>query len=200
MGGDRDAAARGWIILDRDGVINALCVDPEQGTVDSPLHPSQVRLLPGAAEAIGRLCASGFEVHIATNQPAAAKGKTTHANLEATHQRVLELVEAAGGKITSSQICRHQSEDQCSCRKPATGLLEAALNAVPIEARRRAWMVGDGVTDVEAGQRLELKTAYLGPKRCDHCKCLEDRGLKPTGFFPSLSAFADWICTQPEIS
>ena len=34
--------SRGLILLDRDGVLNALVVDPEHGTADSTLHPSQV--------------------------------------------------------------------------------------------------------------------------------------------------------------
>ena len=73
------SAISGWIILDRDGVLNALVVDPEQGTVNSPLHPSQVDLLPGAAFAVRRLCEAGFRVSIASNQPAAAKGSNSRA-------------------------------------------------------------------------------------------------------------------------
>ena len=42
------------ILLDRDGVLNRLVVDPEHGTVDSPLHPSQVEMVAGAAEGLRR--------------------------------------------------------------------------------------------------------------------------------------------------
>ncbi len=193
------SANSGWIILDRDGVLNALVVDPEQGTVNSPLHPSQVDLLPGAALAVRQLCEAGYRVSIATNQPAAAKGSTTMGNLEAVHARVLQLIasEGEGAVIQSSHICFHRAEDRCACRKPNTALLEDALRNVTLADRAQAWMVGDGVTDIEAGQRLKINTAYLGPQRCDHCKCLEERGLTPTRFFSSLKLFADWLCAQP---
>ncbi len=181
------------IILDRDGVINRLVVDPEQGTVNSPLHPSQVQLVPGAGEAITILNQAGHRVSIATNQPAAAKGTTTMANLEAVHARVLELVRAQGGLVTSSHICFHKSEDGCSCRKPATGLLEQALGGVSDRERRESWMVGDGITDVEAGAKLGLNTVYIGPRRSDHLHMLQERELNPTQFFSSLMDFAKWI-------
>jgi len=48
-------AGAGLILLDRDGVLNELVVDPEQGTIDSPLAPPQVRIVPRAAEAVARL-------------------------------------------------------------------------------------------------------------------------------------------------
>ncbi len=185
------------IILDRDGVINRLVIDPEQGTVNSPLHPSQVELIPGSLEAIRNLTKAGFKIAIATNQPAAAKGTTTKANLDDVHASILEAIESAGGKISSSHICFHRAEDHCRCRKPATGLLEDALKDVSLEQRRKSWMVGDGVTDIEAGTRLELNTAYLGPKRCDHCKCLEERNLHPK-IFANLKAFSDWLCERRE--
>jgi len=51
---------RPLVLLDRDGTLNALVVDPEQGTVDSPLHPAQVALLPGVPEALAAL-------HVAAN-------------------------------------------------------------------------------------------------------------------------------------
>lgn len=184
------------IILDRDGVINRMVIDPEQGTVNSPLHPSQVQLLPGSGEAIAQLNQAGFKVSIATNQPAAAKGSTTMANLEAVHAKVLELVRAQGGLVTSSHICFHKREDGCHCRKPATGLLEQALAEVPDHERANSWMVGDGVTDIEAGAKLNLNTTYIGPKRSDHLHMLEERNLKPTQFFSSLVDFAKWLIEQ----
>jgi histidinol phosphatase-like enzyme len=67
----------GLVILDRDGVLNAMVVDAEHGTIDSPLHPSQVEVFPWVPRALARLAGLGFGLAIASNQPAAAKGKTT---------------------------------------------------------------------------------------------------------------------------
>jgi D-glycero-D-manno-heptose 1,7-bisphosphate phosphatase len=177
------------ILLDRDGVLNSLVVDPEQGTIDSPLHPNQVELIEGAAEAVARLTEAGYGLAIVTNQPAAAKNKTTRSNLERVHEKVLSGITRLGGRILSSHICFHRAEDGCSCRKPRTGLLERALADNPEQGRSGAWMVGDGVTDIQAGAGLGLHTAFLGPRKCDACKVLSRCDLNPTWWGPDLAAF-----------
>jgi histidinol-phosphate phosphatase family protein len=181
------------ILLDRDGVLNRLVVDPEHGTIDSPLHPGQVELVDGAAEALARLSAAGYGLAVVTNQPAAAKGKTTARNLAAVHETVVARAGRAGWRILSSHVCFHRAEDGCGCRKPRTGLLEEALAWHPGHPREGAWMVGDGVTDVQAGAALGLHTAFLGPRKCDACNLLGDRGLTPTWWGPDLRSFADYL-------
>lgn len=183
------------MLLDRDGVLNAVCVDPEQGTVDSPLHPSQVEVYPWVPEALARLAALGYALAVVTNQPSSAKGKTTRKNLEDTHARVLELACAGGAVIRDSQICFHRSEDGCACRKPRTGMLEAAFAALGGSGTTKGdvWMVGDGVTDVEAGVRFGARTAFFGPRKCDACKIFESRDLVPDFWGKNLEAFVDFL-------
>ncbi|MCC6805888.1 MAG: HAD-IIIA family hydrolase [Deltaproteobacteria bacterium] len=176
------------IILDRDGVLNTIVVDPEHGTIDSPLHPTQVTLLPGVPEALLTLNHLGFALAIATNQPSAAKGKTTEKNLRDTHARVLELAQAAGARILSNQLCLHRSEDGCACRKPQPKMLLDALRDLGADPTH-AWMVGDGVTDVEAGQRAGTRTAFLGPRKCDACKIFDGHSAAPTVWCADLPAF-----------
>jgi D-glycero-D-manno-heptose 1,7-bisphosphate phosphatase len=176
------------LIFDRDGVLNQHTVDPEHGTIDSPLHPSQVRMVPEAASVLSRLTALGYAISIASNQPAAAKGKTTRANLEAVHEAVVRELTRAGARIDSSHICFHRAEDGCDCRKPKPGLLLQALERHPEARREDTWMVGDGVTDAAAGQALGLKTAFIGQRRCDACRLL--LGPPPT-FWGSLAQFAE---------
>src|SRR5713101_5169445 len=96
------------ILLDRDGVLNRLVVDAEHGTIDSPLHPDQVEVPGGAAEALAQLTQAGYGVAIVTNQPAWAKKKTTRRNLEAVHEAVLAGVTRLGGRVLSSHICFHR--------------------------------------------------------------------------------------------
>ena len=99
--------------------------------------PAQVRMVPGAAEAVAQLNEAGFGVAIVSNQPSAAKGKTTRQNLDAVNEAVLDEIAKAGGTILSSHLCFHRAEDRCPCRKPRTGLLEEAFkknSAYPREA------------------------------------------------------------------
>ena len=181
------------VFLDRDGVLNAVCVDPEHGTIDSPLHPSQVEVFPWVPDALATIAGLGYALAIVTNQPAAAKGKTTEKNLADVHARIVEVAQSAGAVIRSSQICLHRSEDGCACRKPKPGMLETAFRALGGKTKEDLWMVGDGVTDVEAGARFGAKTAFLGPRKCDACKILESRSLTPTFWGKDLKAFADHL-------
>ncbi len=185
------------VILDRDGVLNRMVVDAEHGTIDSPLHPSQVEVFSWVPEALVLLREAGYDLAVATNQPAAAKGKTSRANLEAAHGRVLELARA-DGVVGSSHICYHRSEDGCDCRKPRTALLEEALQGLSPETRRSSWMVGDGVTDVEAGKTAGLRTAFLAPRKCSACRVLEERSLMPTFWGTDLLDFARFLAREEE--
>jgi D-glycero-D-manno-heptose 1,7-bisphosphate phosphatase len=186
------------ILLDRDGVLNRLVVDAEHGTIDSPLHPDQVEVLPGVPEALARLTQAGFGLAVVTNQPAAAKGKTTWRNLEAVHEAVLTRATRAGGRVLGSHVCFHRAEDGCDCRKPRTGLLRAAFAAHPGHEPALSWMVGDGVSDVQAGAALKLRTAFLGPRKCDACKVFEGLDASPTFWGADLPAFATYLLCHAE--
>lgn len=174
-----------------------MVVDPEQGTIDSPLHPDQVQIIQGVPAALRKLNDAGYEFSIVTNQPAASKGKTTLSNLQKVHERVLELAQSGGARILSSHICFHKSEDHCACRKPKTLLLEQALSQHAV-VTQNCWMVGDGVTDIQAGHALGLKTAFLGPAKCDACKVFEQRELRPTFWGKDLIVFAEYLGKKTE--
>lgn len=185
--------SRPLILLDRDGVLNEMVIDAEHGVADSPLHPSQVVMVAGVPEALARLTEAGYGLVVVSNQPAAAKGKTSRENLEAVHARVLEAACARGARILSSHVCWHRAEDKCGCRKPAVGLLQAALEAHPEHDRAGAWMVGDGLTDVQAGRTLGLRTAFIGKMFCAACKQLDDAVGPADHIASDLAAFVDHL-------
>ena len=74
--------SRKMIVLDRDGVLNAMTIEAATGLPDSPMNVGEVKLLDGVGEAILELNTLGYEVSIATNQPAAAKGKSSRKALQ----------------------------------------------------------------------------------------------------------------------
>jgi histidinol-phosphate phosphatase family protein len=189
----KDNPLKGLILLDRDGVLNAMVVDPEHGTIDSPLHSSQVSVYAWVPEVLARLVGTGWGLAIVTNQPAAAKGKTTQENLHDVHRAVVTACESRGARILSSHLCFHREEDGCGCRKPKPGLLREAVDLNRTYAQVGVWMVGDGVTDVQAGTALGARTAFLGPRKCDACKIFQGRGLKPDFWGSSLVEFAQFL-------
>ena len=184
------------ILLDRDGTINEMIINADHGTVDSPLHESQVKLIDGVPSALKQLNENGYMICIVTNQPAAAKNKSTKSNLIEVHEKILKLAQSEGAIIEWSAICYHRDEDGCNCRKPKTGLLEQIFEKYPGYDKKKTWMVGDGVTDVEAGKSFGLKTAFVGPKKCDYCKVFENKNLNPDFWSKTLPEFTKWICAD----
>ena len=136
-----------FVILDRDGVINA----------DSPDYiksASEWLPLPGSVEAIARLTAAGCQVFVATNQAGIARGKLSLAALEAIHQRMIAEVADAGGLIVDIQYC-HIIIDQCQCRKPQPGMLLTLAARHDLDSGRAT--LWDSAKDLEAAAAADCQ-------------------------------------------
>jgi D-glycero-D-manno-heptose 1,7-bisphosphate phosphatase len=193
------AGSRSLIVLDRDGVLNALVDNPAEPRPDSPLRTSEVAVFAWVPGVLRDLTRAGFDIAIASNQPAAAKGKTTRADLQAVHAAVVLEATAAGGVILSSHICYHRAEDACTCRKPATGLLAEAFARNPGHDVATSWMVGDRATDVIAGVAFGLQTALVGDVAEVDRAVLAARNLAPTFQGRDLRDFAEHLgVTSPD--
>lgn len=131
------------LILDRDGVIN-------HESPDFVKSADECVPIDGSIEAIARLHQAGYTVVIATNQSGLARGKFDLDDLEAMHEKLTQLVEAAGGEISAIFYCPHAPEDQCKCRKPKPGLLDAIEAEFNISAQG-APFIGDSLRDLQAG-------------------------------------------------
>jgi D-glycero-D-manno-heptose 1,7-bisphosphate phosphatase len=190
------AARKTLIVLDRDGVLNALLPNPNEPRPDSPMRPSEVTVFPWVPDVVRDLTRAGFGIVIASNQPAWAKGKTTRAELQAAHALVVAAAESAGGVILSSHICFHRAEDRCTCRKPATGLLAEAFARHPGYELAASWMAGDRAPDVLAGVAFGLKTAYLGARGSDEHATLTAAGIVPSFEGDDLRDFARFLLSE----
>jgi D-glycero-D-manno-heptose 1,7-bisphosphate phosphatase len=188
-----DRAPASLIVLDRDGVLNEQLPNPAEPRPDSPMRASDARVLPWVPGVLAELTAGGFGLVIASNQPAAAKGKTTRADLEAVHAVILRDAQAAGGVILSSHICFHRAEDGCACRKPRTGLLTEAFARHPRFRPADSWMVGDRATDILAGAAFGLRTAYLGDLESSDFRALAAAAVQPSFCGTDLRDFARFV-------
>lgn len=187
------AARKSLIVLDRDGVLNRLRDNPTEPRPDSPMRASEVEVFPWVPAALRDLTRAGFGLVIASNQPAAAKGKTTRADLEAAHAEVLRVATGQGGVVLSSHLCFHRAEDCCACRKPAIGLLTEAFEAHPDYAIELSWMVGDRAPDVLAGAAFGLRTAYLGQVDSDDYATLAAQAVRPSYQGRDLREFVEFL-------
>jgi D-glycero-D-manno-heptose 1,7-bisphosphate phosphatase len=143
------------VILDRDGVLNYEA--PEGRYVR---EPAEFRWLPGALEALALLRRAGLRLSVATNQAGVGRGLMSLAQLAAVHDRMQTEAAAHGGALDAVLYCPHAPEEQCSCRKPAPGLIQAAVARSGIAASDSI-VVGDDRRDLEAAQRAGVAAVLV---------------------------------------
>jgi len=180
------------VFLDRDGVINEIVYFPETGVPDSPLNPRQFKLLPGAAEAIRTFNNLGLKVIVASNQPAIAKGKMTPELFKQIRIKMRTELEKKGARIDGEYYCLHHPQAKlaeykvnCNCRKPKPGLMLRASEDFGLEPAQ-CYAIGDSLTDVEAGKAAGCMTFLIGNSKCDICKLIEEKNVKPDHIVSSL--------------
>jgi D-glycero-D-manno-heptose 1,7-bisphosphate phosphatase len=181
------------VFLDRDGVINSYVYNAEFGTVDSPSSPSEFNLAPGAGEAIAELNRIGVLVVVVSNQPGIAKGKFSQALLDQVTEKMRSAVAECGGRIDAVYYCLHHPEAalpayriSCECRKPRPGLLLQAARELNIDLQR-AYMVGDGITDIQAGKAAGSRTIFVGQSKPYILDAFEKHGIEPDFMVSTLA-------------
>ena len=152
------------VFLDRDGTINQY--------VGFLRDIDDFALLPGVAEAIKEINASGYLAIVVTNQPVIARGEVSLEELEAIHNKMETLLGQEGAYLDAVYFCPHHPHKgyagerpeykvDCACRKPKPGMLLQAAADFNIDLSQ-SWMIGDGENDVKAGKAAGCKTALIG--------------------------------------
>jgi len=143
------------IFIDRDGVINF-----HPGDYKYVTRREDFKFLPRAKEALAMLYKSGYKIFIVSNQAGVSKGLYSEKDLEAITDVLLEGVNSAGGRIEDVFYCTHTDAENCSCRKPKTGLIEKALARVKTDIAR-TFFIGDSIRDVKTGRAAGCKTILV---------------------------------------
>lgn len=144
------------VFLDRDGVINKNC--PREH--DYIKTPEEFELLPYAAKGIQALNKAGWLVFVVTNQRGIARGMMSETDLAKVHNQMTIELKAAGAYLDDIYICPHNL-DECDCRKPKPGLLQQAMADYKLDAGS-CWMIGDHLTDIQAGKSAGVRTILVG--------------------------------------
>lgn len=135
------------VFLDRDGTLIE--------DVHYLRNPDEVRLLPGAAEAVRRLNEADIPAVVVTNQSGIARGLLTEEDYLATALRLDVLLAEAGARLAAHYHCPHLPEVSggCECRKPGPLLYRRAAADLGLDLHH-SWWVGDRVRDVAASERF----------------------------------------------
>ena len=152
------------LFLDRDGTINKY--------VGFLRDIDDFELLPGVAEAVRLINASGYLAIVVTNQPVIARGEVTVEQLQEIHNKMETLLGAEGAYLDAIYYCPHHPHKgyegevpelkiDCDCRKPKPGMLLKAAKDFNIDLSQ-SWMMGDGENDIKAGKAAGCRTALIG--------------------------------------
>ncbi|MBI3252236.1 MAG: HAD family hydrolase [Candidatus Omnitrophica bacterium] len=137
------------MLLDRDGT---LIVDRHYLA-----DPQGVELLPGVGAGLRQMRELGLGLVVITNQSGVGRGYFTLEQVEQVHQRLGQLLAVEQVQLDGIYSCPHTPADGCSCRKPATGLVEKAASELDFEPQS-CFVVGDRLCDVELGRRIGATT------------------------------------------
>lgn len=144
------------IFFDRDGVVNV--------EVSYLCEPDKTELIPGCAEAIRKIHEAGFLAIAVTNQSGIARNMYTVDDMMSVHARIQKLLLAEGADCTvdAFYFCPHHKDfsGECSCRKPAPGMLMKAAEDFNIDLEN-SYMIGDRLSDLHAGSAANCKNCIL---------------------------------------
>lgn len=175
------------VFLDRDGVIN-------RDSPDYIKNRNEFHFIPGSPEAVSRLSNAGAAVIVITNQSAVGRGMTTAEELDAIFDKMHQGIARAGGSLTDVFFCPHTPDAGCGCRKPAPGMIQAAMEKHGVDPMQSV-MVGDSAKDIYCGRNAGCAVTVLvltgnGRKALME---LDAGGRRPDHVAEDLAAAADWI-------
>lgn len=140
------------LFLDRDGT-----VIHDRGYIS---NPSDVELLPGAAEALRGIQTAGWILIVVSNQSGVGRGLITSDQMDAVQRRFIELLAAERITIAASYFCVHSPEVACVCRKPSPYHLQLAAREHALDLTKSC-MIGDRESDLLCGKNAGCRTIWL---------------------------------------
>jgi len=153
------------VFLDRDGTVI------EEVSAQGLHRVEDLKLIPGAAEAIHELNQTGWRAVLITNQPVIAKGLCTEAELQQIHNKLETLLGREHAFLDRIYFCPHHPEKghhgertelkiDCDCRKPKIGMVLQAQRELNIDLAQ-SWMIGDTTRDVLTARRAGVRSILV---------------------------------------
>ena len=146
------------IFLDRDGTINV--------EKDYIYKNEDLVFEEGTIEALKTFKNLEYILIVVSNQSGIARGYFTEEDLNIFNNNMNEILKKNGVEITEFYCCPHHPDGigeykkVCECRKPNNKMIEDAIKKYNID-RKKSYMVGDKISDIEAGFKSNLKTVLV---------------------------------------
>ncbi len=158
------------VFFDRDGVINQLALNKKTGEYESPHSPDELKIMPGALDALKRAMDAGYLLFVVSNQPSYAKGKASLDDIKLVHEKLHAVFVQHGIRFTQYYYCYHHPDGVvpeysglCDCRKPGQKNMDHAKISYDLDMSK-SWFVGDQDMDIECGKKAGTKTVLIQNK------------------------------------
>ena len=128
------------LFLDRDGIINK-----DLGYVSKI---EDFKFTEGIFELLHLFVEKGYLLFIVTNQSGIGRGYYTIKDFNALTKWMVHAFKEQNIEIQSVQHCPHTPNENCACRKPETGMVDAILKEYQIDLSN-SWLIGDKQSDID---------------------------------------------------
>ncbi len=112
----------------------------------------------------------------------------TDGDLNIIHQKMLDEIQANGGRIDAIYYCPDIASNAETCRKPGITMAKRAQQEFPEIEFKKSIMVGDTKPDMQFGRNAGMTTIYVGIESTDEFSSLID--LQFTNLFDFAFSFA----------
>lgn len=146
------------VFFDRDGIVN---LSPPEG--EYVLALEQFEITPAFPAALRAVSGLGYAAVVVTNQRCIDRNLVSAETVRRIHEHLRRRLEQEHGlSVLDILFCPHGPADRCACRKPLPGMLLEAARRHDLDLAR-SWMIGDRMTDVEAGKRAGCRAILVHP-------------------------------------
>ena len=146
--------------IDRDGTISKEYSDNEWRNITTPI------LLNGTIEGLKKIIDGGYEIIILTNQNLISDGIITEEQFKKYNDKLIQILNQNGISILKTYYCPHNDNDNCNCKKPKTGMIDAALKDFNIDIKN-SFYIGDSFCDYELAKKFNIKFYGIKGKNND---------------------------------
>jgi D,D-heptose 1,7-bisphosphate phosphatase len=140
------------IFLDRDGTLN-----PDPGYINAL---DQFAFYDFTLQALKNLSEDGNRFCIVTNQSGIGRGKIKIDHLSEIHNYILNQFYENGIELLGIYYCPDHPDQATQFRKPGTKMFNQASEDHQIDLQRSI-MIGDALSDLEAGVNLTMDTMLV---------------------------------------
>ena len=140
------------LFFDRDG---NLIVDHHH-----TCEVDQIEPITGVKEALAACLVAGYRLFISTNQSGINRGKFTWAQYHACNRRMLELLDLPMPGILEIKAAPETTDEPSLYRKPSPRFIREMIAKYRLDPAR-CWMLGDRVTDWDAGQNAGIRSCAV---------------------------------------